>query len=126
MAAAAATSCSAGSATTLIDGGLGQDIIRFNTALGATNIDTVNGFSVADDTIQLENAVFAALTTLGVLNADAFHIGAAAADAEDRIIYNSATGALSYDANGNGAGGLTQFAKLATGLAFTNADFGVV
>ena len=59
----------------------------------------------------------------GVLNADAFHIGAAAADAEDRIIYNSATGALSYNSNGTGAGGMVQFAKVAPGLAMTNAEF---
>ena len=70
--------------------------------------------------------MFTALTALGRLTADAFHIGAAAADAEDRIIYNSATGALSYDANGTGAGGSIQFAKLTAGLALTNADFVVV
>jgi Ca2+-binding RTX toxin-like protein len=61
-----------------------------------------------------------------VLDADAFHIGAAAADAEDRIIYNEMTGALIFDSNGNAAGGATQFAQLATGLALTNADFVVV
>ena len=109
-----------------IDGGLDQDVIRFNTALGATNIDTVNNFVVVDDTIQLDNAVFTALTTTGVLNADAFHVGTAAADAEDRIIYNSANGNLFYDANGTGAGGLMQFAKLGAGLALTNTDFVVV
>ena len=38
-------------------------------------------------------------------------------------VYNPATGALSYDVNGNAAGGATQFATLATGLALTNADF---
>ena len=58
--------------------------------------------------------------------ADAFHIGAAAADAEDRIIYNQATGALSYDANGTGAGGLVKFAQLTAGLGLTNADFVIV
>ena len=60
---------------------------------------------------------------VGVLNADAFHVGTAAADAEDRIIYNSTTGGLFYNSNGNAAGGSTQFAKLAAGLALTNADF---
>ena len=43
----------------------------------------------------------AGIGAVGVLNADAFHIGAAAADAEDRIVYNSATGQLFFDSNGN-------------------------
>ena len=70
--------------------------------------------------------MFTALTTTGALNADAFHIGTAAADAEDRIIYNSANGNLFYDANGTGAGGPCQFAKLGAGLALTNLDFAVI
>ena len=110
---------------TLIGGG-GNDFFLFDTALNAaTNVDTITAYSVAADTIRLENAVFSTLA-VGVLNADAFHIGASAADAEDRIIYNSATGALFYDSNGIGAGGVTQFAKLAPGLALTNADFVVI
>ncbi len=58
--------------------------------------------------------------------ASAFHIGAAAADALDRTIYNNATGALSYDSDGTGAASATQFATLSTRLAMTNADFFVV
>ena len=80
---------------------------------------------MVNDTIRLENAIFTGLAA-GTLNADAFHIGAAAADAEDRIIYNSATGALYFDSNGNAAGGMVQFAKLTAGLSLTNADFVVV
>ena len=46
------------------------------------------------DTIRLENAIFTGLAE-GLFNADAFHIGAAAADAEDRIIDNARTAASS-------------------------------
>jgi Ca2+-binding RTX toxin-like protein len=56
----------------------------------------------------------------------AFHIGTAAHDADDRIVYDPATGTLTYDSNGNAGGGATQFATLDTGLALTNADFFVV
>jgi serralysin len=46
--------------------------------------------------------------------------------ADDRIVYNSATGALLFDANGSAQGGVTRFATLSTGLNLTNADFMVV
>jgi Ca2+-binding RTX toxin-like protein len=47
-------------------------------------------------------------------------------DADDRIIYNTTTGALVYDANGNAAGGVTHFAVVAHGLALTSADFVII
>jgi serralysin len=105
-------------------GGNGNDLFVFNTAINAG--DTIFDFSAPNDTIQLENALFAALPVLGVLNADAFHVGVAAADAEDRIIYNAATGALSYDANGVGGAAAIQFAVLDNLAAVTAADFVVI
>ncbi len=100
---ALAQSIFANAGANVIDGGLGSDTLRgfggadifaFTTTLGADNIDTIVDFSVADDTIHLDDAVFAGLAP-GALNPEAFVTGSAAADADDRIIYNSATGALS-------------------------------
>ncbi|EJM98155.1 calcium-binding protein [Phyllobacterium sp. YR531] len=118
---------SGGVGNDLLTGGAGRDAFVFNTAANSsTNRDTISDFSVADDTIWMENAIFTALGAAGPLAAAAFHIGTAAADASDRIIYNSTTGALIYDSNGTAAGGATQFATLSTGLALTNADFLVI
>ena len=47
-------------------------------------------------------------------------------DGNDRIIYNTTTGALYYDPDGDGAAAAVQFATLGTGLALTAADFFVV
>ena len=61
-----------------------------------------------------------------VIAAGAFNTGAAATQADDRIVYNAATGALIYDADGNGAGAALAFAFLRPNLALTNADFVIV
>jgi Ca2+-binding RTX toxin-like protein len=105
--------------------GTGSDRIDFNTALGGGNVDQVFDFSVAFDTMRLENAIFTGLAG-GPLAATAFVIGAAAADADDRIVYNDTTGALSFDVDGVGGVAQVAFATLATGLALTSADFIVV
>jgi serralysin len=62
----------------------------------------------------------------GALAEGAFRTGAAAADADDRIIYNSATGALLFDADGNGGGAAVPFATLAAGLAMAAGEFVVI
>ena len=50
----------------------------------------------------------------------------AAQDADDRIIFNAATGNLFYDRDGTGAAAALQFAR-ANGLpSLTNADFVIV
>ena len=106
-----------------IYGGAGADAFVLNTAIGAAHIDKFQDFSVADDTIWLENAIFTKFAATGALNAGFFRVGAAAADANDHIIYNSATGAVFYDSNGNAAGSAVQIATLSAGLALTSADF---
>lgn len=90
------------------------------------NVDTIKGFAHGVDVIALENAVFTALPTVGTLAASAFFAGAAAHDANDRVIYTPGSGALTYDANGSAAGGAVQFAKLAAGLTISAADFLVI
>lgn len=108
----------------VLEGGLGNDNFMFDTTLNAlTNVDTITDFNVASDTIRLENSIFTKLTATGTLSTGAFHIGASAADASDRIIYNNISGDLFYDSNGNAAGGSVQFGHLSSGLALTNADF---
>ncbi|WOS65230.1 calcium-binding protein [Sinorhizobium fredii] len=110
-------------------GGSGKDTFLFNTAPNASsNVDQVEDFSVADDTIRLENAVFTAISGTGTLTAAQFvkNTTGSAADASDRIIYETDTGKLYYDSNGNAAGGPVHFATIGTNLSITNADFFVV
>ncbi|WP_438646660.1 M10 family metallopeptidase C-terminal domain-containing protein [Salinarimonas soli] len=110
----------------ILIGGTGQDTFVFDTALNATtNVDQITDFSVPDDVIHLDDAVFTVLTA-GTLTAAAFVIGSAAQDASDRIIYNASTGALLYDSDGTGAAAAIRFGTLSTGLAMTNADFFVI
>ncbi|MFI0842489.1 calcium-binding protein [Mesorhizobium sp. IMUNJ 23232] len=118
-----------GSGKDTLTGGAGKDNFRFNTTLSASgNVDTVTDFSVADDTVQLDNVVFTALTTTGTLASAAFRANTTglAGDSSDRIIYESDTGKLFYDADGTGATVGIQFAILTAGLALTNADFSVI
>jgi serralysin len=107
-------------------GGANNDIFKFNTALNAsTNVDKINDFVAVNDTIQLENAIFTGLAN-GALAPGAFNTGAAATQADDRIVYNTATGDLIFDVNGSGAGGGVKFATLVTKPAISAADFVVV
>jgi len=109
-----------------LQGGGGADGFRFTTALGATNVDRILDMQVGVDDIVLENAVFTTLAA-GALPASAFRTGATAGDADDRIIYDPATGALFYDADGNGgAFAAVRFATLQTGLALAAGDFEVI
>jgi Ca2+-binding RTX toxin-like protein len=107
-----------------LTGGGGADKFLFNTALDtSTNTDTITDFDPAADTIQLENAVFKALTSTGRLASGAFRAGATASKASHRILYDPATGHLRYDADGTGPIASVRFATLTTGLALTNLDF---
>src|SRR5690606_28721365 len=109
----------------VLTGWAGSDTFLFDCALGTWNIDQITDFNVAEDRIALDDAIFTTLP-LGTLAADAFVTGTAAADVNSRIVYNSSTGAVSYDADGTGGSAMVQFAALSTGLALTNDHFIVV
>lgn len=113
-----------------LTGGAGKDAFVFDAALNEFgNNDKVADFSLADDIIRLDNEIFIGIGGNGALAAAKFHIGADATASGQRILYNPATGALSYDANGNVGGAdsqETQFATLAKNLALTAADIQVI
>ncbi|MFI3154946.1 MAG: DUF4347 domain-containing protein [Methylococcaceae bacterium] len=103
----------------LLTGDSGMDMFRFISV----SHSTITDFVIADDTIQLENRAFSHLSASGVLAVAHFATGAAAADADDYIVYNNSTGKLYYDADGSGAGAARQIAVLGVNLDLTNADF---
>ena len=70
--------------------------------------------------------MFTALGADGALGAGAFAAGPVAADADDRIIFNSTNGYVYYDADGNGAGIAVLIAVVPVGQALTATDFLVV
>ena len=109
-----------------LTGGAGNDTFAFSTALNRlTNVDTLVGFVSGADRIALSQSVFSALS-LGTLAPAVFMQAAAATTSSQHILYNAATGVVSYDADGNGAGAAVAFAKLAPGQALAAGDFRVV
>jgi len=111
-----------------LTGGLGNDVFIFSKALNAaTNVDSITDFSTAGDSIQLSKAVFKAVGAAGELNA-AFFCTTDALTAEARIIFDSATGALFYDADGTGtASSQVQFATVTlTGIGSLDSSNFVV
>jgi Ca2+-binding RTX toxin-like protein len=111
-----------------LTGGLNNDFFVFNTALNAsTNRDVITDFNHVADTFKLENAIFTKLGAgVHALNAGFFRAGAAAADANDYIVYNKATGVLSYDNDGSGSHAAIAFAVLNNKPVLAANDFQVI
>ena len=87
-----------------LTGGAGSDRFVF-THLGARNADTVTDFSVSDDRVVLSLSAFLTLGSPGLLLAGKFAGGAGltgAVDADDRVVYDTSSGRLYYDADGLG------------------------
>jgi Ca2+-binding RTX toxin-like protein len=109
----------------VLNGGAGADLFVFADALGGSNVDAIQDFASGADRILLDHNVFSGLST-GALASSAFVLGTAAQDADDRIVYNQATGELWFDADGNGAGAAVLFATLAPSATLAASDFAVV
>lgn len=116
-----------GTGRDLLYGNAGPDAFVFDTRPNAsTNLDTVADFSVADDTLWFDNAVFTGLGPAGRLPSSMFWTGPAAHDASDRVVYDSSHGVLLYDPDGTGGTAPVAVTRIATGLALSAADILVV
>jgi Ca2+-binding RTX toxin-like protein len=115
-----------------LTGGAGADKFVFDTRYDGT-IDEILDFNPLEDAIYLDNAVFTKLGSgslgsprkIGATNLED-GAGARPNDSNDYIIYDSITGNLSYDADGNGAGAAVVFAHLQSGLNLAAAHFYVI
>jgi Ca2+-binding RTX toxin-like protein len=92
----------------VLRGGAGADTFVFGAPQSAPST-VVTDFSTGVDTVRLNGALMSELGPSGRFAADDARFYAAAGansghDADDRIIYNTSTGQLYYDADGNGAG----------------------
>lgn len=133
-----------GSGTDLLSGSGGNDIFQFTSPL-LTNpfeIDRIIDFNANDngDEIQLSKAIFVALSgTSGPLQPTEFAtitvgtdaavtgISPASVSANARIVFNTATGGLFYDANGGSMSDAIEFAVVVVGAgALTYDDFAVI
>jgi Ca2+-binding RTX toxin-like protein/methionine-rich copper-binding protein CopC len=88
-----------------LTGGASNDTFVFDTKLGANNIDHITDFELGADKIALSKKIFTDYSKK-IFTADDFVSGdgAAALDATDHFIYDTATGDFYYDADGNGKG----------------------
>ena len=102
-----------------LEGGAGSDRYVF-TAIGAANADTITGFASGADKIVLNGLN---LGTDGNFTAgDSRFAFNSAQDSNDRIIYNTTTGQLWYDADGNGSGTAQLIATLQAAPSLAATD----
>ncbi|MCU0532791.1 MAG: hypothetical protein MUD14_02710 [Hydrococcus sp. Prado102] len=117
----------------ILSGGLGSDILtggvgrdRFVYSFRNERIDTITDFLPVADTIVVSARGFSGGLRRGILPIAQFRTGIGAVDANDRFIYNRATGVLSFDADGIGAIARIPIAVLDAGLPMTNADIFII
>jgi serralysin len=106
-------------------GGSASDVFVFDTALGASNVDHISDFGFGNDRIHLDDAIFAAFAP-GTVPGGTFIIGTVALQFNDYLLYDTATGILRYDADGNGAGASEIVAVFDNLAAVNRTDFLIV
>jgi Ca2+-binding RTX toxin-like protein len=112
-------------------GGTGQDTFLFAAAPGAGNADLVSDFVSGTDKLSFDNSVFTALGADGNFVAGDARFAAGAGftsggDASDRIVYDTSSGNLYYDADGSGAGAALLVATLQGHPAIAATDITVI
>jgi Ca2+-binding RTX toxin-like protein len=113
-----------GTGNDTLTGGAGKDFFDFSSFRAQKpSIDTITDFDSQQDSIRLSLSAFTALSQVGALNSDFFVAGTAAKDANDFILYDSSTGKVFYDADGNGSGKPVEFITLTGTPSLLFSDF---
>lgn len=105
-----------------LTGGADADVFVLNQLKG---VDHITDFTSGSDRISLSKATYVALGAKGALDPATFYAAAGATKGHletDRVIYNTSTGALYYDADGSGAGKAVQIAVLDSHPAMVYSD----
>ncbi len=108
----------AGAGTDTLVGGAGADVFLFDQAV--SGVDAISDFTSGSDRLFFNQTVFTHTPVFALVQGAGAQV---AATANSSFLYNSTTGALSFDADGNGAGAAIAVANLAPGLTLTQADF---
>ncbi|MBY5697798.1 calcium-binding protein [Rhizobium leguminosarum] len=108
-------------ADVLIGGG-GGDSFVFDVKPDNTSVDKIRDFSsAAGDKLMLDHSIFAALS-LSRFSDENFVLGTKALEADDKLIYDQASGILAYDADGSAAGAAIHVADLDNSAALHFKD----
>jgi Ca2+-binding RTX toxin-like protein len=117
-----ATSGDGGAGLDQLSGGAGAD--TFVLAPSAASADTINNFRPVDDTLEISAALFGGGLTAGSLDATSFATNTTgrAGDPDVRFIFNSNTGELFFDSNGDATGGRSLIATFTGVIPSLAAD----
>jgi Ca2+-binding RTX toxin-like protein len=110
-------------------GGAGADTFIFRET-GTANADSIADWTSGSDEIALDNAAMSALGADGAFVAGDARFWASstglAHDANDRVLLNTGTGQLYYDADGNGSGAAQLIATVQAGATVVATDISVI
>jgi serralysin len=115
-----------------LTGGAGVDHFMFiETPSAGGGVDRITDFARGTDELLFENATFTDLGPAGAMAAGdgRFRSGSGVTtgrDSSDRLVYDTSTGSLYYDADGSGAGTSELVATFAGSPALAATDFTVI
>ncbi len=108
-----------GAGKDVLTGGADADTFVF-AEFGKSHRDTIKDFVHGVDVIELDDAIFG--LPIGALNPARLAFGINAGDADDRLIYDAATGSLYFDSDGTGVRSKELVALLTIGNVLTADD----
>lgn len=109
-----------------LTGNSGNDAFRFSSQLNPKNYSNITDFTLGQDWIELQNVAFPNIGSKGQLSAAKFVLESAYAGQDHVVIYDKASGELSYDTTGGSLADAIVFGKVTANLNLSHTNFFVV